>query len=666
MKAADQVLKKNPDHGDTQAMKALILNSQGHKDDAFTLAKEALKCDMKSHLCWHIYGLLYKDAKNFEESLKAFRFALKLDPNSHQIQRDLANLQMQLRDYDGYTQSRKIMLRARPGMRQNWTAVAVAQHLNGKLADAETTLCLYEETLKSTPPPADTEHQQVSLYKNMLMEELGDTERALDHLDAIEKNLYDKLLVMELRAQYLLKLGRKEEAEKVYSALIRRNQEYRAYYRGLQAAKGISDSDNEGLLTLYGECSKKYPKADAPRRIPLDFLTGDDFRGAADEYLRRMLNRGVPSTFNNVKALYTDHSKQKTIQELVEGYHKDQASTAVNGANSSVSDKSAVDFEAGVLFFLAQHYNYHSSRDLKKASEFIKQAIARNDKSVDFRMTKARIYKHGGNISQAAEAMNDARLNDERDRYINTKTAKYQLRNNENGKALETMSKFTRQDAAGGPFGDLAEMQSVWFLTEEAESYLRQNRLGLALKRLNVIYNIFDLWQDDQFDFHNYAYRTKQIRAYVDMIRWEDGLRSHPYYTRVAIAATKVYLFLHDKPDLAREILPNGVNGEHKDANEKKKAARKARKEKERQEQLAAEKKDAKKAAGGSTADEQKQEDKDPEGKLLLETKDPLGDALRFLMPMLESSPRNLEAQKLGFEVFIRRSTCSSSPCFHP
>ena len=637
-------------------MKALIWNSQGQKDDAFALAKQALKSDMKSHICWHVYGLLYKDAKNFEESLKAYKFALKIEPESPQIQRDLAHLQMQIRDYAGYAQSRRAMLQARPAFRLNWTALALAQHLGGDLEDAEKTLSLYEESLKTPPPKTDTEHQQAILYKNMIIAEMGQTEKALEHLNVATKSVYDKQLVMELRAQYLLKLNRKTEAEKAYRALLHRNSENRLYYEGLQSALGILHSDTTALQAIYAECAEKYPKSDAPQRIPLSFLTGEDFQKATDKYLRHMLTKGVPSTFNNIKALYSDHFKQETIQELVEGYYENSATTA-NGDDEKSSAKDSSQFDTSVLYFLAQHYNYHKSRDLRKAMQFIEKAIAKDDKFVDYPMTKARILKHEGNTEKAAEVMDYARSLDERDRYINTKAAKYQLRNDENEKALSTMSKFTRQDAAGGPLGDLMDMQSIWFLTEDGESYLRQGKLGLALKRLNTIYTVFELWQEDQFDFHSFCLRKGQIRAYVDMIRWEDCLWNHPFYTRASIAATKAYLLLYEKPDAARGILSNGINGEHPNASEKKKAARKAKREQEKQAQIEAEKRDAKKTAN-ATETAPKKEDKDPEGKQLLETQDPLKDSLKFLLPMLESSPKSLEAQKVGFEVFLRKSMC--------
>ena len=641
-------------------MKALILNSQQHSDEAFALAKEALKNDMKSHVCWHVYGLLYRSVKNFEESIKAYKFALKLEPDSQQIQRDLALLQMQMRDYTGYVQSRRTMLQGRPTLRSNWTALAIAQHLSGDPEGAEKTLTAYEESLRSPPPKTDIEHQEAALYKNSLIAEIGQTEKALEHLDAVAKNSFDKQSVMEMRARYLLKLGRKEEAEKVYRSLLDRNADNREYYEGLIEVLGLQSSDTKALHEMYLDYAERSQRADTPRRAPLDFLEGDEFRTTADLYLQRMLTKGVPSTFANIKALYSDTSKRDTIQELAEGYAAGKGAPQPNGsAEENKSDGKASQFETATLYFLAQHYDYYRSRDLAKAMELIEKALALKADSVDFNMTKARILKHQGDIQKAAEQMEKARSLDERDRYINTKAAKYQLRNNENEAALKNMGRFTRQDAVGGPLGDLIDMQCMWFLFEDGESYLRQSNLALALKRFTSIFNIFEVWQEDQFDFHSFSIRKGQIRAYIDLIRFEDRLREHPFFTRAGVSAIKTYILLHDQPQLAHGALANGANGENTDKNAAKKAAKKARKEKEKQDQTEAEKKDAKKTAGTNPDGEPKKEDKDPEGKLLVATKEPLKDAMKFLTPMLELSPKDLGAQKVGFELYLRRGmTC--------
>nr|CDP26672.1 Putative NMDA receptor-regulated protein 1 [Podospora anserina S mat+] len=649
LKAAEQILKRNPKHGDTMSMKALIMNAQGKTEEAFNLAKEALKVDFKSHICWHVYGILYRTNKNFEEAIKAYKFALKLEPESQQIQRDLAILQVQTRDYEGYVQSRFAMLKARPQLRQNWTALAIAHHLEGNLQEAERILTTYEKSVSVAPSKTDFENSEALLYKNSIISEQGETERALEHLEQECKKCLDRLAVMELRARYLAELGRKEEAETAYRALIDRNPDHTDYYKRLVDVLGLTAEDEAAQKAIFDEYSAKYPRSDAARRLPLDFLTGDEFRTAAKAYLGLMFNKGVPSTFANLKHLYSDSFKKDTLPSLAEEYLQE-----AEGSNAEASSDSSKGVGAA-LFFLAQHYNYHMSRDLTKALEYVEKAIQLDPKSVDFQMTKARIFKHQGDIAKAAEAMDQARLLDTKDRYINTKAAKYQLRNNENEKALNTLGLFTRAETVGGPLADLIDMQAMWFLTEDGEAWQRRGNVALALKRYHTVFNIFDIWQEDQFDFHSFSLRKGQIRAYVDMIRWEDKLREHPFYFRAALDAVKLYLSMYDKPEGVNGANGNNANGE--DAAEKKKAAKKAKKEAQKAEKEAAERaaKQNPNKAQKDKEEEVKKKDDDPNGVKLAETKDPLGDAMKFLEPLLQFSPKNIEGQIAGFEVYIRR-----------
>ena len=641
-------------------MKALIIGTQGHMKEAFALAKVALNNNMKSHVCWHVYGLLYRSEKSFDESIKAYKFALRLEPESAPIQRDLANLQIQMRDYQGYVQSRKSMLQQKPGFRQNWTALAIAHHLAGSYEDAENVLTTYEETLKQKPSRADMEHWEAVLYKNYIIAESGETEKALDHLEAVGKKSPDVQGVLEMRADYLLKLDRKAEAEAAFASLIERNPDNSWYFEGWSLAKGLSENDSGQAQAAYNEIAQKHPRSDLPMRKPLDFLEGEAFREAADSYLQRMLRKGVPSTFANIKHLYKNDTKRQIVQELVEGYASGKLKEQSNGSATN-GDADHSQFDASVLYFLAQHYNYRLSRDLPKALQYAEKCIEVDPKSVDFHAVKARTLKHQGDFAAAAEAIETARASDEKDRAINTKCAKYQLRNDENEKALDTASKFT-QNKTGGPLGDLIDMQAVWFLTRDGQSYLRQRKLGMALKRFHQVLAIFDIWQEDQFDFHNFSLRKGMIRAYIDMLRWEDHLRDHPYYSKTAVAAVEAYILLHDEPDLVHGPIASGMNGTGKDtaegAAERKKAVKKAKKEQEKMEKAEADKKALLKASKPTPKSEDvdaKKEDLDPFGKTLVETKEPLQDAMKFLGPLLELSPDLVEAQEVGFEVFMRR-----------
>ncbi|TKA79377.1 hypothetical protein B0A55_02849 [Friedmanniomyces simplex] len=674
LKAAEQILRKHPNHGDTQAMKALILSSQGKSEEAFELCKLALKNAMKSQVCWHVYGLLYRGQRNYEEALKAYRFALRLDPDSSQIQRDLAMLQVQMRDYEGYVQSRRTMLQARPQHRQNWTALAIALQMSGDLAGAEDVLQKYEESMRQTPNRNDMEHAEAVLYKNTIIAERGEMERALEHVDSVAKMALDKTAVMEMRAQYLLALDRNDGAVEAYTKLLRRNPEHREYYEGLEKAMGLDRSkteDHQKLGEMYHGWAEQSDRVDAPRRLPLDFKTGDAFRQHADKYLRRMLKKGVPSTFANLKQLYSDPEKKETIRELVEGYLSEQPQanggaerSEPNGsadgshATKSKAQDSATTWELSVNYFLAQHYDYHLSRDLSKARKYIDRAIELKPSETDYtyHMTRARVLKHAGNVTEASKAMNEAMEMDLKDRYINTKCAKYQLRNNQHDDAVATMGLFTRKEAVGGPLGDLLDMQCVWYITEDGEAYLRQGNLGLALKRFKAVFDVFVTWEDDQFDFHSFSLRKGMVRAYVDMLRWEDRLREHPFFTRAALSAIGVYCLLFDQPQLAKGGAANGEGAEG--AAERKKAAKKAKREAEKAE--AERKAAAAKKATPAKKDEDgevKKEDADPQGVELLKTagEKPLEEAMKWVEPLLEMSPRSVEGQFAGFEVYIRR-----------
>lgn len=324
-------------------------------------------------------------------------------------------------------------------------------------------------------------------------------------------------------------------------------------------------------------------------------------------------------------------------------------------ADGKVNGETTDAFKDSVVYFLAQHYNYALSRDLDKATEYIDRLLEKDPKSVDYNQLKARIHKHRGDTEKASSIISFARECDLKDRYINTKCAKYQLRNNENENALDTMSKFTRNETVGGPLGDLHDMQCMWYLLEDGEAYLRQNKFGLALKRFTAIADIFETWQEDQFDFHSFSLRKGQIRAYIDMIRWEDHLRAHPFFTRAALSAIDFYVRLSDDPELAREGLPNLDKLEPA---ERKKALKKLQREQEKAKKAEAERRAAAQAKATAKAEdgEVKKIDADPNGETLLATKEPLEVAMRFLKPMLELSPKNIDGQNIGFQVYLRRS----------
>ena len=90
-------------------MKGLTLNCLGRKEEAYDHVRRGLRNDLRSHVCWHVYGLLQRSDRKYDEAIKCYRNALKWDNDNLQILRDLSLLQIQMRDLDGYRVSRSLL-----------------------------------------------------------------------------------------------------------------------------------------------------------------------------------------------------------------------------------------------------------------------------------------------------------------------------------------------------------------------------------------------------------------------------------------------------------------------------------------------------------------------------------------------------------------------------
>jgi N-alpha-acetyltransferase 15/16, NatA auxiliary subunit len=60
-------------------MKGLLVNALGRKEEAYALVRDGLRKQLNSHVCWHVFGLLYRSDKNYEEAMKCYRCALRHD-----------------------------------------------------------------------------------------------------------------------------------------------------------------------------------------------------------------------------------------------------------------------------------------------------------------------------------------------------------------------------------------------------------------------------------------------------------------------------------------------------------------------------------------------------------------------------------------------------------
>ncbi|KAA3673876.1 N-alpha-acetyltransferase 15/16, NatA auxiliary subunit [Paragonimus westermani] len=207
LKYAKQILgnPKFAEHGETLAMKGMLLNCLGKKEESREYVKRGLKANISSFVCWHIYGLIQKSDRKYDEAIKCYVQALRLDSENLQVLRDLSVLQMQLRNYEGCKDTRYKLLMLRPSQSASWLGYAVVHHLLGNYDIALTVLSEMNKGQGDGTPGYET--SELILYRAMLMMEAGKHEQALNHLNNSAKDIVDIDSLLELKsAQFTLHL----------------------------------------------------------------------------------------------------------------------------------------------------------------------------------------------------------------------------------------------------------------------------------------------------------------------------------------------------------------------------------------------------------------------------------------------------------------------------
>jgi N-alpha-acetyltransferase 15/16, NatA auxiliary subunit len=560
LKLADSILRKHPNHGETEAMKGLICNNMGRKEEGYELVKLGLKHDLKSSVCWHVYGLIHKADNNFKEAIKCYLNALKFDPDSQLILKDLSFLQVQMRDSAGFLNTRGKMLETRPLQRGSWIGYAIANYLNQDYDTAFTIISKYQETIADKGN--EYEESELVLFQNRCLEKQGKYSQAVDHLKNKSSPIVDNFFIQIKTAELNLLQEKYDIALSEWTNLVKLQQDNYRFHAGLQCAilaldkttsremldlKRLELPCNQLCLTseqkakIYAYYQLHGFRSRATKKIVLDICSEEEFESLLEAHISKSLDSGIPALFEDVCSLIriTDPknvsrlivaSDPKSIREhrltsmvllmldrfiqnlTLHGSFRHDENASPTGDFETIGKASQAAPNALLWAKFLKCHLLDISDQPHEALNLIEECILHTPTALDMYAKKASLLSKVGETHLAANVMDYARSLDLQDRYLNNETTKYLLQANRINDAMNRIALFTKHD--GDSESILHELQCSWYELESAEAFARVKNYGMALKRFYAILKHFHDFMEDMFDFHGYCLRKVSATSY--------------------------------------------------------------------------------------------------------------------------------------------------------
>lgn len=496
------------------------------KEEGYETARLGIKNNFKSHVCWHVLGLLFRNDKNYEEAQKCYKTAIRFDPYNNQILRDLAVLQLQTSHYDGHLETRKTILQVNPQVKSSWIALAMAHHLCEQYEDAIQTLDQYLDNVSEATGVLrttilDNEMAEIHLYKAMVLEEAGKYQECLDYLKTLDFRTGDILKHRSVIARMHLKLGVFEEAKTAYEKLFALVPENLEYLKGIEASSKVNLDDEETITSFIDALRERYPRSNLVRSQYLDRLSGRSFEMAFKTYCLPLVKKGAPSTLNSIATAYESDDRAASIGSVL---------SSILSTFENMEDKKA---QFWCLYFLAQHNDRLGNA--AQALGHLDAAYKLDSNEPDLFLLYARVLKNSGRITDAVKCTEHARKMDLGDRFLNAKCVKYLLRAGELQRAQETMALFLKEGTLEKQMADLADIQCIWFDLEVGKCLMAKGDHAGAKVYFDRVTKLFDDFVDDQLDFHNYALRKFSLTYYIETLRYERVIYREPRFRDAAL-----------------------------------------------------------------------------------------------------------------------------------
>ncbi|EAS00294.2 NMDA receptor-regulated protein (macronuclear) [Tetrahymena thermophila SB210] len=518
LKQADKLLEQKPNHAESMAMKAIFLYFTGQKSEGLDLSKKALMKNLKSDIAWHIHGIINRTNRNYQEAINCYKKALDISPDNVQILRDLALLQVQIRDVEGLCDTRKKLLLNKESLIINWVAYAFSLHLKGSIEECLKVIDSIINITKNNPLKG-IEKTEFCLYHAQVYADGGNYEMQLKILEQNEEGILDKVALNEQRIKAYLKLNKQDQAIQCIEKLIEINPQNRNYFNLLKQARGLpeipaNEEERLKIVSFFEEIGAKY-NSNIISYMALDFSKGQDFENKLIKYITPYFRKGIPSLFSELKHLYQDNEKVQIIEKVLLN------NLASLQKESKFPNSDAIESPCCLLWnymLLAQHFD--RVNQLTKALEYVNLAINHTPTLIELYLVKAKIYKHQFNHKVAFENADKARTMDLADRYLNNKAIKYALRCGFFDQANDLLRLFLKDPSEGNPF----ELQTLWYEIAQGETLLKKGEYARALRMFKFVQKAFIDIYEDQFDFHTYCIRKYNLNTYTNLLNYENGV----------------------------------------------------------------------------------------------------------------------------------------------
>lgn len=618
LKTIQSVLKKKPKHPDSVALLGLNLCKLHDSRSALLKCGYASSIDPKSQFCWHALAIVYRETKDYNNSLKCYQNALAISPNNESLWYDAAYLQAQLGLYQPLFDNWNRLLQLDSSNLEYRLCFTLSAFLSGNYKESLEQIQYLISSCNLSPLVVS---RLISFLPRICEHIENGSQTVLEILLMNQNSLLNNFNFEHIKAGLAFRQKNYEESIYLYARLLIKfpnrldySEKYLNSLWNFYKSGGLS---LDLLLKRTDFLIKTFSEILQTGISVLIFLLSKnlDYDFCLNHLISYSMHHFIPSFISLLKIpLKTNDPFSKKLITMLSNFREGD------------SAKNIPTHKLWCTYCLClAHYKLG---DYEESNYWLNLAIDHTPTYPELFLAKAKIFLCMGKIEEALCSFKRSVELDKSDRALASKYAKYLIRMDRNEEAYIVLSKFSRF-RFGGVCNYLAETECVWFLVEDGESLLRQKLYGLALKRFHSIYQIYKKWSFLKFDYFTQCAEDGEFQEYIELVEWSDNLWSSTDYLRATLGALTIYLLLFESKfnmygNKAEEISHMSEVEQIAYAREDNKKIMKLQKIEE----------DKIKSYIPSESEEPLVIDEDYFGHKLLITDDPLTEAMRFLQPI--------------------------------